>query len=193
MKIVIAPDAFKESLTAKEVAQAIQTGFTRVFPEAEFELIPMADGGEGTVQSLIDATGGHLQKTSVISPLALPTEAIWGLSGDKKLAMIEMSAASGLHLVPTDRRNPLYTTSFGTGELIKAALNAGVESILLGIGGSATNDAGVGMLQALGAKFINKSGKEIGFGGLELLNINHIDLSQLDPRLQHKAARDNRT
>lgn len=184
MKIVIAPDAFKESLTAKEVAQAIQTGFTRVFPEAEFELIPMADGGEGTVQSLIDATGGHLQKTSVISPLALPTEAIWGLSGDKKLAMIEMSAASGLHLVPTDRRNPLYTTSFGTGELIKAALNAGVESILLGIGGSATNDAGVGMLQALGAKFINKSGKEIGFGGLELLNINHIDLSQLDPRLQ---------
>lgn len=184
MKIVIAPDAFKESLTAKEVAQAIQTGFTRVFPEAEFELIPMADGGEGTVQSLIDATGGHLQKTSVISPLALPTEAIWGLSGDKKLAMIEMSAASGLHLVPRDRRNPLYTTSFGTGELIKAALNAGVESILLGIGGSATNDAGVGMLQALGAKFINKSGKEIGFGGLELLNINHIDLSQLDPRLQ---------
>lgn len=183
MKIVIAPDSFKESLTALEVAQAIQTGFARIFPNAEYCLVPMADGGEGSVQSLIDATGGSLQKITVKAPLANQTEAFFGLSGDKQTAFIEMAAASGLHLVPFEQRNPLITTSFGTGELIKAALDLGVQKILLGIGGSATNDGGVGMLQALGASFLNAEQKEIGFGGAELSQIAQIDLSGLDPRL----------
>ncbi|AJE07080.1 glycerate kinase [Mannheimia haemolytica] len=183
MKIVIAPDSFKESLTALEVAQAIQQGFSRVFPEAEYQLVPMADGGEGSVQSLVDATHGSLQKISVIAPLANEVEAFLGLSGDQKTAFIEMAAASGLHLVPMEQRNPLITTSYGTGQLIKAALDLGVEKIILGIGGSATNDGGVGMLQALGAKFLNAEQREIGFGGEALSQIQQIDLSGLDLRL----------
>ncbi|HDL5699560.1 TPA: glycerate kinase [Mannheimia haemolytica] len=184
MKIVIAPDSFKESLTALEVAQAIQQGFARVFPEAEYQLVPMADGGEGSVQSLIDATHGSLQKISVIAPLANSVEAFFGLSGDKKTAFIEMAAASGLHLVPIEQRNPLVTTSYGTGQLIKAALDLGVEKIILGIGGSATNDGGVGMLQALGARFLNTEQQEISFGGEALSQIQQIDLSSLDSRLK---------
>ncbi|MBF0785049.1 glycerate kinase [Muribacter muris] len=183
MKIVIAPDSFKESLTALEVAQAIETGFAKIFPNARYIKVPMADGGEGTVQSLVDASGGTLQKSTVIAPLANPVCATFGLSGDGKTAIIEMAAASGLHLVPNAQRNPLKTTSYGTGELIKAALDLGVSEIILGIGGSATNDGGVGMLQALGAKFHNQQGQDIGFGGAQLLDIEQIDLSGLDPRL----------
>lgn len=184
MKIVIAPDSFKESLTALEVAQAIQQGLARILPEADYQLVPMADGGEGTVQSLVDATEGFIQKSAVLAPLANEIEALWGVSGDKQTAFIEMAEASGLHLVPMEQRNPLKTTSYGTGQLIKAALDLGVRKILLGIGGSATNDGGVGMLQALGAKFVNLQGEEIGFGGEQLAHIAGIDLSQLDKRLQ---------
>ncbi|WP_373820176.1 glycerate kinase [Glaesserella sp.] len=183
MNIVIAPDSFKESLTALEVAEAIKIGFERIFPNARYQLVPMADGGEGTVQSLVDATQGNLQKTTVIAPLANQVEAFWGLSGDKQTAFIEMAAASGLHLVPPEQRNPLITTSYGTGELIKAALDYGVKKIILGIGGSATNDGGVGMLQALGVRFLNSKQQDIGFGGEQLTTISHIDLSRLDPRL----------
>lgn len=183
MNIVIAPDSFKESLTALEVAVAIKTGFERIFPNAEYQLVPMADGGEGTVQSLADATQGCLQKIAVIAPLANTVEAFWGLSGDKQTAFIEMAAASGLHLVALEQRNPLVTTSYGTGELIKAALDLGVKKIILGIGGSATNDGGVGMLQALGIRFLNAQQQEIGFGGEQLTFISQIDLSALDPRL----------
>lgn len=183
MNIVIAPDSFKESLTALEVAVAIKTGFERIFPNAEYQLVPMADGGEGTVQSLADATQGSLQKIAVIAPLANTVEAFWGLSGDKQTAFIEMAAASGLHLVAPEQRNPLVTTSYGTGELIKAALDRGVKKIILGIGGSATNDGGVGMLQALGIRFLNAQQQEIGFGGEQLAFISQIDLSALDPRL----------
>lgn len=183
MNIVIAPDSFKESLTALEVAVAIKTGFERIFPNAEYQLVPMADGGEGTVQSLADATQGSLQKIAVIAPLANTVEAFWGLSGDKQTAFIEMAAASGLHLVAPEQRNPLVTTSYGTGELIKAALDLGVKKIILGIGGSATNDGGVGMLQALGIRFLNAQQQEIGFGGEQLAFISQIDLSALDPRL----------
>lgn len=183
MKIVIAPDSFKESLTALEVAQAIEEGFSRTFPDAEYQIIPMADGGEGSVQSLIDATEGCLQKISVTAPLANHLEAFFGLSGDKQTAFIEMAAASGLHLVPANERNPLITTSYGTGELIKAALDLGVKKVLLGIGGSATNDGGVGMLQALGAKFLDNQNQEIPFGGESLIQIEKIDLNDLDSRL----------
>lgn len=184
MKIIIAPDSFKESLTALEVAEAIETGFKRIFPHAEYVKVPMADGGEGTVQSLVDATQGELIQTEVTAPLGNKVMATWGLSGDKQTAIIEMAAASGLHLVPLNQRNPLLTTSLGTGELIRAALDFGVNKIILGIGGSATNDGGVGMLQALGIRCLDHQGQEIGFGGKNLANIQQIDLSALDPRLQ---------
>lgn len=185
MKIVIAPDSFKESLTALEVAEAIETGFKRIYPDAEYVKVPMADGGEGTVQSLVDVLQGKLIEVDVTAPLGDKTTAFFGLSGDGKTAIIEMAAASGLHLVPQDQRNPLKTTSFGTGELIKTALEQGVEHIILGIGGSATNDGGVGMLQALGVQCLNQQQENIGFGGEQLGQITKIDMSRLDPRL-HK-------
>ncbi|HHE9994130.1 TPA: glycerate kinase [Haemophilus influenzae] len=184
MKFVIAPDSFKESLTALEVATAIETGFKRVFPDADYVKLPMADGGEGTVQSLVDATQGKLIECEVTVPLGDKVKSFFGLSGDGKTAIIEMAAASGLHLVPPEKRNPLLTTSYGTGELIKLALDLGVESFILGIGGSATNDGGVGMLQALGMQCLDSQDKPIGFGGAELANIVKIDVQQLDPRLQ---------
>ncbi|MEH8082325.1 glycerate kinase [Gallibacterium anatis] len=183
MKIVIAPDSFKESLTAWQVAQAIEIGFKKIFPDAEYIKVPMADGGEGTVQSLIDAWQGQSMVTEVTAPLGNKVLAEWGLSADRKTAIIEMAAASGLHLVAENERNPLITGSYGTGELIKAALNFGVEKIILGIGGSATNDAGVGMLQALGAAFLDDEGKPLVAGGAALKRLSKIDLSALDPRL----------
>lgn len=183
MKIIIAPDSFKESLTALEVAEAIESGFRKIYPHAEYVKIPMADGGEGTVQSLVDATQGQLIQTDATAPLGNKVQATFGLSGDKQTAIIEMAAASGLHLVPLSQRNPLKTTSFGTGELIKAALDRGVKKIILGIGGSATNDAGIGMLQALGVRCLNRQGENITFGAESLPQIQTIDLSQLDPRL----------
>lgn len=183
MKIVIAPDSFKESLTALQVAQAIEIGFKKIFPDAEYIKVPMADGGEGTVQSLIDAWQGQSMVTEVTAPLGNKVLAEWGLSADRKTAIIEMAAASGLHLVAENERNPLITGSYGTGELIKAALNFGVEKIILGIGGSATNDAGVGMLQALGATFLDDEGKPLVAGGAALKRLSKIDLSALDPRL----------
>ncbi len=183
MKIVIAPDSFKESLTALEVAAAIETGLKKVMPDVEYVKIPMADGGEGTVQSLIDATEGRLKTVDVTAPLGDTVAADFGISGDGKTAIIEMAAASGLHLVPTAERNPLCTTSYGTGELIKAALDEDVKYIILGIGGSATNDGGAGMLQALGARLLDAAGESIGFGGGRLKDLAKVDLSGLDQRL----------
>lgn len=184
MKIVIAPDSFKESLTSLEVASAIETGFKKVFHHAQYIKVPMADGGEGTVRSLIDATQGNLISTAVIAPLGNTVSATWGLSGNKDTAFIEMAASSGLHLVPLEQRNPLKTTSFGTGQLIKAALECGIKKIILGIGGSATNDGGVGMLQALGGRFLDKDQREIQLGGESLQTLSKIDLTHLDPRLK---------
>lgn len=184
MKIVIAPDSFKESLSALEVADAIAEGWQKVIPDTECICIPMADGGEGTVQSLIDATHGRWLSVDVTAPLGNTVRAEFGISGDGKTAIIEMAAASGLHLVPIEKRNPLSATSYGTGELIKAALDQGVSKIILGIGGSATNDAGAGMLQALGAVFCDQDGVALGFGGGALINTAHVDFSKLDPRLQ---------
>jgi glycerate kinase len=184
MKIVIAPDSFKESLTALEVADAIEQGFKKFYPHADYVRIPMADGGEGTVQSLVDALKGKVVEQSVTAPLGNKIQAFFGISGDNQTAVIEMAAASGLHLVSPAQRNPLKTTSFGTGELIKAALDLGVKKIILGIGGSATNDAGAGMLQALGVQLLDANNQQIGLGGDNLSLISKIDLSKLDSRLQ---------
>lgn len=184
MKIVIAPDSYKESLSAIEVAQAIEQGFREVFPYAEYIKIPVADGGEGTVEAMISATGGQRVMTEVTGPLGESVQAFWGLSGDGKSAFIEMAAASGLELVPLAQRNPLKTTSYGTGELIRSALEKGVRHMIIGIGGSATNDGGAGMMQALGAKLRQSSGEEIGFGGGCLHEITTIDIRHLDPRLK---------
>lgn len=184
MKIVIAPDSFKESVSALEAANAIEKGFKSVFPNAVYEKKPMADGGEGTVQSLVDATNGTIEKRLVTGPLGKPVNAFFGLMGDGKTAIIEMAAASGLHLVPVEERNPLITSTRGTGELILAALDLGVKHIIIGIGGSATNDGGAGMVQALGGKFLNEEGKDIGPGGGSLSQLVTINLSKLDARLK---------
>ncbi|SUW65005.1 Glycerate kinase [Buttiauxella agrestis] len=145
MKIVIAPDSFKESLSAERTAQAIKKGFEEIFPEAQYVCLPIADGGEGTVEAMIAATRGKLVTLTVSGPMNQPVEAFYGVTGDGRTAVIEMAAASGLMLVEPELRNPMSATSFGTGELIKHALNAGIRHIILGIGGSATVDGGIGM------------------------------------------------
>jgi len=184
MKIVIAPDSFKESLTALEVATEIEAGFREIFPDANYLLLPMADGGEGTVAAMVAATGGKLVLLQVTGPLGAPVRAIYGVTGDGKTAVIEMAAASGLALVPPSLRDPLRTTSFGTGELIKAALAGGARHLIIGIGGSATNDGGAGMLQALGVRFRDREDRELGFGGGSLAGLDRLDVSDLDPRLK---------
>ena len=183
MKIVIAPDSYKESLSAVDVAQAIEKGFREIFPDAEYVSVPVADGGEGTVDAMISATQGKKITTTVTGPLGEPVTACWGMSGDGKTAFIEMAEASGLALVPIENRNPLITTSHGTGELILRALDNGARNIIIGIGGSATNDGGAGMVQALGAKLRDAMGKEISRGGGSLMSLNNIDISNLDSRL----------
>lgn len=183
MKIIIAPDSYKESLTAMEVATAIENGFRQVMPNAEYIKLPMADGGEGTVQSLVDASSGRIIECTVTGPLGEQVNGFFGLMGDGKTAIIEMAAASGLHLVSPEQRNPMLTTSFGTGELILAALDKGVEHIIVGIGGSATNDGGIGMAQALGVRLLDENNKSINYGGGALARLHHIDISDIDPRL----------
>ncbi|EME5081177.1 glycerate kinase [Klebsiella aerogenes] len=183
MKIVIAPDSYKESLSALDVATAIETGFREIYPHAEYVKVPVADGGEGTVEAMVAATQGHIVQVSVTGPLGEPVNAFYGLSGDMRCAYIEMAAASGLESVPPTRRNPLLTTSWGTGELIRHALDAGVSQIIIGIGGSATNDGGAGMAQALGAKLLSAGQQQIAPGGGALETLARIDLSELDPRL----------
>ncbi len=184
MKIVIAPDSYKESLSAADVAMQIETGFREIFPFAEYVRLPMADGGEGTVNAIVDATCGKLINIDVTGPLGEKVDAFYGLTGDGQCAVIEMAAASGLVLVAPHLRNPLLTTSYGTGELILSALDSGVNHIIIGIGGSATNDGGAGMLQALGAHLLDEYGKEIGFGGGSLAQLHYIDVAGLDPRLK---------
>ncbi|HEF1905892.1 TPA: glycerate kinase [Bacillus cereus] len=184
MKVVIASDSYKESLKAIEVCEAIERGFRAIFPNAKYVKIPIGDGGEGTVESLVDATGGRIISISVTGPLRESVQAFYGVSKDKKTAFIEMAAASGLQHVPVEKRNPLITTTKGTGELILHALNQGAEYIILGLGGSATNDGGAGMLAALGVRFINDKGEVIDPSGGTLHSIVAIDFSQMDPRLK---------
>lgn len=184
MKFVLAPDSFKESMSAKNAALAMEKGILTVFPDAECIIVPMADGGEGTVESLVSMTNGEIIKTEVLGPLGEKVIAEYGLLGEGKTAVIEMASASGLELIKPEDRNPLLTTTYGTGELIKHALDKGVSRILIGIGGSATNDGGAGMLQALGVSFKDKNGEELPFGGGALHLLDSIDLSGLDERIK---------
>lgn len=183
MKIVVAPDSFKGSVSALEAAYAIEQGLRRVFPDAVIEKIPMADGGEGTVQSLVDATGGRIQTHRVVAPLENEVDAQFGILAAGETAVIEMASASGLTLVPADKRNPLRTTTYGTGQLIRAALEAGCRRLIIGIGGSATNDGGAGMAEALGVRLLDANGAQIPRGGAGLGQLASIDITGLHPAI----------
>jgi glycerate kinase len=182
MKVVIAPDSFKESLSAAEVAAAIGRGWARVYPDAELLLLPMADGGEGTVDALLASLGGERREQCVSGPLGKQVSAHWGLLGDGSAA-IEVAAASGLHLLEPAQRDVCRASSRGSGELLRAALDAGASRIILGLGGSATNDGGAGLLQALGVRLLDAHGHELESGGAALAGLRRIDLGQLDRRL----------
>ena len=195
MKILLAPNAFKESLSAWKVCLSLERGIRRIFPQATIYKIPLADGGGGTVEALIRATGGQQFKKRVTGPSGEKVMAGYGILGALPVnrrgkygkgttAVIEMAAASGLHLVPPGKRDPRGTTTFGTGELIKACLDKDCRHIMVGVGDSATNDGGVGMAQALGVRFRDKSGQEIHVGGKNLKNIHHIEMEGLDKRLE---------
>lgn len=185
MKIIIAPDSFKGSLTAKEVANSIYTGLKRALPSAEYIEIPMADGGEGTMQALVDATNGKIFTKSVTGPLNTSVTAHYGILGDKETAVIEMAEAAGLQYVNDQTKNPLITTTYGVGELIKTVLDTGIRKIIVGLGGSCTNDGGAGMAQALGVKLLNLQGQEFPLGGGNLNHLVRIDNSKIDPRLKN--------
>ncbi len=184
MRIVIAPQSLKGSLTAAEVGQAIAHGVRAVYAQAEIEVIPVADGGEGTVQALVDATGGEIVEQMVTGPLGEPVSAFFGLLGDGRTAAIEMAACAGLPLVPPSQRNPLITTTYGVGELLLAALEHECRHFIIGIGGSATNDGGAGMAQALGALLLTDQGTEVARGGAALATLAQISCEHLDQRLQ---------
>lgn len=181
---LLAPDSFKESMTAKEVCIAMEKGLRKVYPEAQYIHVPMADGGEGTVQSLVDASGGQLYQKEVTGPLGTLVTAVYGIMGDGSTGVIEMASASGIHHVNQNTRNPLITTTYGTGELIRECIDRGMNKIIIGIGGSATNDGGTGMAEALGVRFLDAEGQSLARGGGDLNRLITIDISLLDPRLQ---------
>ncbi|AZB41454.1 glycerate kinase [Bacillus sp. FJAT-42376] len=184
MNIVIAPDSFKESMTASEAAGAFSKGFKKKWPDANVIEIPIADGGEGMVKAIVHSSNGVLIEKTVTGPLSTPVKAVYGLIDEGKTAVIEMAEASGLHLVPPASRNPLHTTTKGTGELIKDAASKGVKKIILGIGGSATNDGGAGMAQALGIRLLNSEGDSIQPGGGGLRDLSSIEISGVLPELK---------
>ncbi|WGI19888.1 glycerate kinase [Latilactobacillus sakei] len=183
MKIVLAPDSFKNSVTAIEASHAMRAGFEKVFPKATYVEVPMADGGEGTVQSMVDATGGRFLTAEVVNPLGQKVTAQYGILGDRETAVIEMAAASGIQFINEQTRNPLVTTTYGTGQLIEAAVKQGVKTIIIGLGGSATNDGGAGMAQALGVQLLNADQQSLGFGGGALADLASIDATGMLPAL----------
>jgi glycerate 2-kinase len=182
MKIVIAPESYKESLSALDVAREIKKGFLEVFPSAEYVLMPVADGGEGTVEAMVAATNGTRVEQTVVGPLGREVRAFYGLTGDRT-AILEIAAAAGLTLVPIAERNPLLTTTYGVGQLIRSALDAGSRRFIIGVGGSATNDGGAGMFQALGGHLYDAHGQELSHGCASLAKLAHIDVKGLDPRI----------
>jgi glycerate kinase len=183
MKIIIAPDSFKDSLSAEGVAQAIAAGLAQVWPDAQSVLCPMADGGEGTVDAVLAACNGELRRQAVRGPLGAKVQARWGWLADSHTAIIEMAEASGLQLVPPGQRDACSSSTFGTGELIRAALDLGAQRIILAIGGSATNDGGAGAMQALGVQLFDADHQALAPGGLALAGLARISLENLDPRL----------
>jgi glycerate kinase len=185
MNIVIAPDSFKECLTAQEVAANIAVGIRKVLPNSKIHEIPISDGGEGVLETLLNGVGGHRRSITVMDPLMRPITAEYGILEDNKTAVIEMAKASGLELLKEYEKNPLMTTTYGTGQLIKDALDRGCTKIIIGIGGSATNDGGAGMVRAMGAKFLNEDSIEIKEGGGNLNELSNIDLSNFDKRIRN--------
>lgn len=184
MKILIAPDSYKNCMAARQVAVVMKKGLSRIFPNAEYVLVPMADGGEGTVDALVSATNGQFVDVQVHNPLNQLVMAKYGFLGDKKTAVIEMAAASGIQYVDKKTMNPMITTSYGTGEMIQDAVRRGAKQIILGIGGSATGDGGCGMAQALGVKLLDKNGQAIKLGGAGLADLTHIDISQVPEQIK---------
>jgi glycerate kinase len=185
MKIVIAPDSYKGALSSREIANAIEEGAKKALGCVDTIKAPMADGGEGTVEAMVEATGGSLVHVDVTGPLGEKIPSYYGILGDGETAVIEMAAASGLPLVPMEKRNPLYTTTYGTGELIKHAMENKCRRLVVGIGGSATNDGGMGMAQALGIRFLDRHGNILGYGGKALEEIQEIDMTNRTPYIDH--------
>jgi len=183
MKVVVAIDSFKGSLSSYELGETIENGIKKVYGDAEVTKVPIADGGEGTVEALVEGTGGEFIDIEVMGPLMRPVTARYGIMGNGKTAVMEMAAASGLPLVAPEERDPTKTTTYGTGEMIRDAIGRGCREFLIGIGGSATNDAGLGMMQALGYKFFDREGAELGYGGEIMERVAHIDGSKALPEL----------
>jgi glycerate 2-kinase len=184
MKVIIAPQAFKGTLSPFEAAEAMKVGVLRVFPNSEICMIPVADGGDGTLEILIGFKHGSFQQSIVSGPLGDPVNASWGMINEGKTAVIELAKVCGLTMLQADQRNPLLTTTFGLGELIKIALDKGIRQFIIGIGGSVTNDAGAGLAMALGIKFLDKSERELPLGGGALEKLSRLDLSHIDPRIK---------
>ena len=184
MKIVISMDSFKESLTSLQAGNAVRRGILSVMPDVEALVLPLADGGEGTIDALVAALGGKTTTARVIGPLGKPVDAVYGIIEGRGLAIIEIVQAAGLHLLDTSERNPMNTTTFGVGELILDALDRGCREFIVGLGGSATNDAGIGMLSALGFRFNDSAGRLVGVFGRDVGKIHDIDISQADERLK---------
>ncbi|MDN7247109.1 glycerate kinase [Planococcus shenhongbingii] len=184
MKVLIAMDSFKGSISSIEGSKAISAGIKEVYPEAQIVTLPLADGGEGTVEALIRATDGNVVEKEVMGPLKEKVTAVYGILGDGKTAIIETAAACGLPLVPSNQRNPLLTTTYGVGELIADAIDKGCREFVIGLGGSATNDAGIGMLQALGFRFYNKHNEEVGIDGQALKDIYKMELEHVNAKLK---------
>ncbi|MEI3613553.1 glycerate kinase family protein [Pseudogracilibacillus sp. SO30301A] len=183
MKIVIAPDSFKESMSAASTADAIERGIRNVDRNIDVIKMPLADGGEGTVEALVNSMNGKLITHTVTGPLGGKVKAFYGIVG-KKTAVIEIAAAAGLDLIPVEKRDPMKTTTYGVGELILHALDQGIRHFLIGLGGSATNDGGIGMAQALGAQITDKIGDPVRFGGEGLADVEHISVSKMDERVK---------
>lgn len=186
-RYLCAPDSFKESLTAMEAARAMAQGIENADHDAEVRCLPMADGGEGTARALVDATGGSMRAVPVHDPLGRPVEGHFGLLADGTTAVVETAEASGLALLEAKERNPLIASSYGTGELMLAAVRSGAKRIIVGLGGSATNDAGAGLLQALGVRLLDGNGNDLAHGGAALANLTTIDISTMDPALKNVA------
>ena len=184
MKIVIAPQGFKATISGLEAARAIERGVTSALPGVETVLAPVADGGDGTMNALVDGTGGQVFTSRVTGPLGQPVDAQWGVMGDGRTAVIEMALASGIALVPQRRRNPLVTTTAGTGEILREALDRGFDRIIVGLGGSATNDGGAGLAQALGARFLDSAGNPLPAGGSALARLDRLEVDGMHPGIR---------